>query len=612
SSNQIAEIHNAENLIGGTGNDTLTGNNEDNLLEGGAGDDTLSGLEGDDTFRFADGWGQDTVSDSDGKDTLDFSQVTEDLLFDLGRTPAASEGGASADDAVALATALQRNVLVTDSTNRVTTDFDVEKFVKGQGANELTQANITIDATAQEALIAGLMTLQDWANLISTNYSDWDELLDTKVPIIDATVRDLFEKKTTGFDAAGVAEEEDIDFSTIVGAAIENQLLNPLKELFRGAADATVNNGASVTTDEIFNLGSDAVVVDSYALVDSLEARQGTLNFNSDGSYSYSIDPASDFLDLANGEAQEISFSYRVTYESGAHSDPETVTFVVARSDSGELLVGDTVVTDLASGTDVLTDKVTAEDRNVFNITLNNRLLEFGVSLNLFEELDAVGLDLGGALSNIPGLDVDFQPELYNRLGFDVAFGLGPNDTAGEFYVSAAALVFETRVDEEDVDASVDLGLVKGGVEDGSIQLISQFKLGTEGDLTLTELSDAVADNSKFDDQLKIRVSDETSLKVVLPLAVSVGELGIELPQLPTITITTPSLPDFDNPLEDLAAFFANLQIDLPDLTELFDFSALTIDHIIELLRGAFDYITSLDIFNFDIPGFDFNLDKLF
>ena len=32
-----------ENLTGGSGNDTLTGNGSDNVLTGGAGDDTLAG-----------------------------------------------------------------------------------------------------------------------------------------------------------------------------------------------------------------------------------------------------------------------------------------------------------------------------------------------------------------------------------------------------------------------------------------------------------------------------------------------------------------------------------------------------------------------------------------
>ena len=39
-----------ENVIGGDGDDSLTGNASDNQIEGGAGDDTISGLDGDDVI----------------------------------------------------------------------------------------------------------------------------------------------------------------------------------------------------------------------------------------------------------------------------------------------------------------------------------------------------------------------------------------------------------------------------------------------------------------------------------------------------------------------------------------------------------------------------------
>ncbi|MBL8574911.1 MAG: calcium-binding protein [Hyphomicrobiaceae bacterium] len=56
-------IVNFENLIGGTGNDTLTGNTGANLLDGGAGNDTLAGGTGADSFVFATGYGVDLVTD---------------------------------------------------------------------------------------------------------------------------------------------------------------------------------------------------------------------------------------------------------------------------------------------------------------------------------------------------------------------------------------------------------------------------------------------------------------------------------------------------------------------------------------------------------------------
>nr|MBC8507270.1 hypothetical protein [Chloroflexota bacterium] len=65
-----------ENIIGGSGDDNLSGTDAANVITGGPGDDTLSGKAGDDQYLFADGWGQDTLNDSDGTDTLDFSAVS--------------------------------------------------------------------------------------------------------------------------------------------------------------------------------------------------------------------------------------------------------------------------------------------------------------------------------------------------------------------------------------------------------------------------------------------------------------------------------------------------------------------------------------------------------
>ena len=73
-----------ENLIGGDGNDILTGNSSANRITGGFGNDTLNGGGGSDTYLFADGWGTDTVTDpSGGNDTFDFSAVTAPLTFTL-------------------------------------------------------------------------------------------------------------------------------------------------------------------------------------------------------------------------------------------------------------------------------------------------------------------------------------------------------------------------------------------------------------------------------------------------------------------------------------------------------------------------------------------------
>ncbi len=81
-----------ENVIGGTANDILIGDDNDNKLMGGAGDDQLTGGggndslmggDGNDIYYFSDNWGIDSISDSKGSDTVDFSAAQQDLIFNI-------------------------------------------------------------------------------------------------------------------------------------------------------------------------------------------------------------------------------------------------------------------------------------------------------------------------------------------------------------------------------------------------------------------------------------------------------------------------------------------------------------------------------------------------
>ncbi len=76
-----------ENIVGGSGNDTLTGNALANTLTGGSGNDSLIGRAGDDTYVFttATTTEADSVAEATnaGTDTLSFSSLTTDLILGL-------------------------------------------------------------------------------------------------------------------------------------------------------------------------------------------------------------------------------------------------------------------------------------------------------------------------------------------------------------------------------------------------------------------------------------------------------------------------------------------------------------------------------------------------
>lgn len=73
-----------EAVVGGTGNDSLSGNELDNRLTGGAGNDTLSGGGGDDVFdEGSTGSGQDVFSGGAGVDRVDYGARTAALAVSL-------------------------------------------------------------------------------------------------------------------------------------------------------------------------------------------------------------------------------------------------------------------------------------------------------------------------------------------------------------------------------------------------------------------------------------------------------------------------------------------------------------------------------------------------
>jgi uncharacterized delta-60 repeat protein len=70
-----------ENVIGGSGNDTLIGNRDHNYFSGGSGNDSLLGGDGDDVLKG--GSGSDYLDGGNGNDTADFSDITSSFKADL-------------------------------------------------------------------------------------------------------------------------------------------------------------------------------------------------------------------------------------------------------------------------------------------------------------------------------------------------------------------------------------------------------------------------------------------------------------------------------------------------------------------------------------------------
>ncbi len=139
-----------ENVIGGSGNDSLIGNSLDNRLGGGPGNDSLNGNGGSDSYLFASGWGQDTISTDDDPTVSVSGSVTL----------ATATGGVSAtiDETT-------DSIFIPSPSGSVT--------VNGDGAITVTTlatygANITLDASS--------VAIQENATISTRQINGLDEL----------------------------------------------------------------------------------------------------------------------------------------------------------------------------------------------------------------------------------------------------------------------------------------------------------------------------------------------------------------------------------------------------------------------------------------------------
>ena len=80
-----------ENIIAGSGNDTIVGNDQANVINGGAGADTITGGAEADTFEFFGDFGTDTIADFIvGTDLLSFKDANGVVIDTTGITDSVS------------------------------------------------------------------------------------------------------------------------------------------------------------------------------------------------------------------------------------------------------------------------------------------------------------------------------------------------------------------------------------------------------------------------------------------------------------------------------------------------------------------------------------------
>ncbi|SDK52451.1 VCBS repeat-containing protein, partial [Pseudomonas delhiensis] len=143
-----------------------------------------------------------------------------------------------------------------------------------------------------------------------------------------------FDGKDAAYQHLAAGETQVISVPVIVTDDQGATTSNTLTITVTGTNDAPVAQAGTATTGENGVLNGQvpaATDVDGsiagYQLTSDVGNGNGTLTFNSDGSYRF--DPGQDFDNLPAGASRDVTFTYQAKDDSGALSDPQTITITV-------------------------------------------------------------------------------------------------------------------------------------------------------------------------------------------------------------------------------------------------------------------------------------------
>ncbi|MBL4834231.1 MAG: VCBS domain-containing protein [Pseudomonas sp.] len=121
---------------------------------------------------------------------------------------------------------------------------------------------------------------------------------------------------------------------------------------------------------------------------------EGSLTFNSDGSYSF--DPGTDFDDLAVGASRDVTFIYTATDNDGATSAEQTVTIKVTGTNDAPVAASDSVTTDENAILSGIAPRASDIDGTIVSYALGTTVAEGNLTFNS-----------DGSYSFDPGADFD-------------------------------------------------------------------------------------------------------------------------------------------------------------------------------------------------------------
>ncbi|GLU36410.1 retention module-containing protein [Pseudomonas sp. NBRC 100443] len=204
-----------------------------------------------------------------------------------------------------------------------------------QGANDTPQATSAQAQVTEDGQLTGQIAASDPDTGSSLTFS-----VDGKAPAGFTLQPDgnwSFDGKDPAYQHLGEGQTQVIVVPVVVTDDQGASSSSTLTITVTGTNDAPVAQAGSATTAENDVLNGQVPAANDvdgsiagYQLASGVGTGNGTLTFNSDGSYSF--DPGQDFDSLPAGVSRDITFTYQAKDDSGALSDPQTITITVTGS----------------------------------------------------------------------------------------------------------------------------------------------------------------------------------------------------------------------------------------------------------------------------------------
>ncbi len=312
-----------------------------------------------------------------------------------------------------------------------------------------------------------------------------------------------------------------------------------------GTNDAPVAQAATATTDENTALTSQVPAatdvdgtVESYQLANGVGQGNGSLSFNSDGSYTFN--PGNDFDGLAAGQSRDVTFSYTATDNNGGVSAPQTVTITVTGTNNAPVAKADTQTTDENA---TLTSQVPAAT------DVDGTVESYQLATGVGQGNGSLSFNSNGSYTFNPGADFDALAAGQSR---DVTFSYTATDNNGG--VSAPQTVTITVTGTNDAPVAQ----AAKATTDENTALTSQVPAATDVDGTVEsyQLATGVGQGNgalTFNSDGSYTFSPGTdfdglaageSRNVTFSYTATDNDGGVSAPQTVTITVTgTNDLP---------------------------------------------------------------------